>query len=95
MYNPEKQGRGPGGKFGAKIVAAVEEVAAEIEPTVTECVEAIGELEAQYVPQAITPLASADPFDYPADEQGKAGLVSIFGLLAIIAILAGLLSHCG
>lgn len=95
MYNPEKQARASGGRFGGKVVEAVEELTQAVEEVVHE----------QTLPPWAT--AAAAPLDYAADvldtnndgeitfdDVRKGSVASLFALAAGVAIVAGLLVRC-
>lgn len=88
MYNPEKQARAPGGKFGGKVAEVVETVG-------EKAIEAATMVERAAEPVVEQALEYADdylPFDGPT--RTKANVVG-WALLAIaVVIVVALLTGC-
>jgi hypothetical protein len=96
MYNPEKQARAPGGRFGGKKVTA-ERVSDDVK-AVGEAVGNLASDAATMVERAAWPedeaLDTNDDGAITFDDVGRSGLVALFAVFAVIAVLVGLLTHC-
>lgn len=83
MYNPEKQARAPGGRFGGKVAEVVEELAVAVEEAVRQPLDYAADV-----------LDTNDDGEITFDDVRKGSVASLFALVAGVAIVAGLLVRC-